>query len=81
MVDRDIGNKDEYHCKPCQFALAPLADMCLEGGAMLVYSITDREYKELPHHKELVQWLEKVNADYPGPRLKQPSFMNDTEKA
>jgi hypothetical protein len=49
MTDRNIGNKDEFHCKPCQIALAPIEDMCLEDGAMLVYSITDRHYPKLPH--------------------------------
>lgn len=78
MTDRDIGNKDEFQCRPCQIALAPLADMCLEEGAMLLFTMTDRDYKELPHFKETAQWLDKVNADYAGPRLKQPSFMNDT---
>jgi hypothetical protein len=77
MTDRNIGNKDEFQCKPCQIALSPLADMCLEDGAMLTFSITDRDYPKLPHFTETAQWLDRVNADYQGPRLKQPSFMSE----
>jgi len=57
MTVRD--EPDEYECKPCKFALAPLSEMCKEDGLMLLYSIIGADYSihDLPHKGELEKWL------------------------
>jgi len=55
MTARDLGESDEYQCKPCQFALAPLSMMTGENrGTEQNHSIA-----ELAHLNELEEWLEE----------------------
>jgi len=57
MTVRD--EPDEYECKPYQFALPPLSEMCKEDGLMLLYSFvkTDYSIEDLAHLGELEKWL------------------------
>jgi hypothetical protein len=59
MTVRDLGDPDEYQCKPCQFALAPLSMMRGENKGKLLFTITDKDYpmEELVHMDELIQWV------------------------
>ena len=65
MTDRDIGNKDEFECRPCQLALSPLEEMITENGVMLVWSMTDRDYKALPYMDDVIQWVKDASAPKP----------------
>ena len=59
MVDRDMGEPEEYCCKPCNFALAPLAMMRGENKGNLLFSMTEQRYSplDLPYLAELEVWL------------------------
>ena len=59
MTINALGEVDEYHCQPCQFALAPLSHMRGENKGKLLFTITDRDYKieDLVHLGELKDWV------------------------
>ena len=61
MVDRDMREPEEYCCKPCNFALAPLSHMRGENKGMLTYSMTEQKYAsdDLPHFEKLVEWVKR----------------------
>jgi hypothetical protein len=60
MTDRDLGELEEYQCKPCQFALAPLSHMRGENKGKMLFSMIEIKcpWEEVfAHMDELEKWL------------------------